>query len=254
MNIGFTNFGDLDKDAIAWANRCPTKPSGDYLFKLSNFIKSLKSNGTWWKIDLLQIYAAEFQDNATTAIIGVDPTLVSTPTFTRLLGITTNGSSNYINTNFANNTSVYRTQNLGGFGYYTRTNLNNTNFDAAANTTTSNVDSIRPNSAGSFIYAVNATQFTLTGGGQSGPALFAGIRTNATTMTAYKNGTLINTRTQNSTALINRSMFVGARNNNGTAANFIAKQFSMYFNAGFNGTEYVDFYNSFNKFRLQVGF
>ena len=254
MNIGFTNFGDLDKDAIAWANRCPTKPSGDYLFKLSNFIKSLKSNGTWWKIDLLQIYATEFQDNATTAIIGVDPTLVSTPTFTRLLGITTNGSSNYINTNFANNTSVYRTQNLGGFGYYTRTvGIVSSNFDAAANTTTANIDAIRPRTTAGLTYAVNASQFS-TSIQYTGPALFAGIRTASNTMTAYRNGTLVNTRTQNSTALINRAMFVGARNNNGTAANFIAKQFSMYFNAGFNGTEYVDFYNSFDKFRLQIGF
>lgn len=254
MNIGFTNFGDLDKDSINWANSCPTKPSGDYLFKLSNFIKSLKSNGTWWKIDVLQIYATEYQDNATTAVKGVSPVLGSSPTFTALQGITTNGSSNYINTTFNNNTSVFRTQNLGGFGYYTRSSNAVTTFDVGVNTLTTNTDAIRPNTSGIYAASVNSSNVSPAASGVNGPALFAGIRTNSTTFTTYRNSTVVATNTATSTAFIAVPMLIGCRNNNGTPTNFTAKQFSMYFNAGFSLVDYVAFYNSFDKFRLQVGF
>lgn len=255
MNIGFTNFGNLDVNAINWANGCPTKPSGDYLYKLSNFIKQLKSNGTWWKLDTLQIYATEFQDNATTAIKGVNPTLVSSPTFTALRGITTNGSTNYINTGFALNTSVFRVQNTGGFGYYTRTNLITSTFDIGTNTVATNFETFRPNASGVTSTAVNGAQVSSAAGtGQSGPAMFAGIRTSSTSFTVYKNSTVVVTNTSTSAAFTAQPVYIGCRNNNGTAANFTAKQFSLYFSAGFSLVDYVNFYNTFEIFRQQVGF
>lgn len=102
-----------------------TAASGTTLTALDAYIKGLKADGIWSKLDILYVFATNGDSDFATYNI-LDPTTfqatkVNAPTFTSNQGFTGNGTSSYLDTNYNPSTNgVNYTLNNASFGIYTR--------------------------------------------------------------------------------------------------------------------------------------
>lgn len=81
------------------------KPSGSIMTAQDTMVKALVDAGVWDKLDVLYLFAQESNDDGEALINWINPgandgTLINAPSFVSLEGFTTDGLTNYINTNW----------------------------------------------------------------------------------------------------------------------------------------------------------
>lgn len=198
--------------------------------QIDKLIKSLKTAGVWAKLDVLQMYAAP---TAADAVINwknpgtFNATLVNSPTLEADRGITGDGASSYINTAFNPSAGTNYTLNSSLFAIYSRTDSQSTARNGVIFGSNS-TNSIIRNTSDVFLQYVN-TNAASTGKTNANSLGLHGSQRNSNTETEFfKNGASLGTESQNSSALPNGNFFVGARNVDGSAANFGTRQFSLF--------------------------
>lgn len=217
-----------DADALLWRDAVVTNGGAVSVARLGvvdAFVASEKASGAWALTDDYWLLCAESETQALTSLKQRRlATAVATPTFTIDRGYAFNGSSQYINTGFVPSThAVQMTGTSQRLAAYERTNVN-------ANTTTIGAFT----SATQNLRLVTRTGTTMTGTLNSGAAAFT-IATGAgysavsrasggTTMLGFKNGVkgVDVTGLTVGTSLVALALYIGARNNAGSADTFRA--------------------------------
>jgi hypothetical protein len=212
-------------------------------------IDSLVADGIWAKLDALWIVAADIAGNALINLksSSFSLTAVNSPTFVADAGYTSDGSSSYLTTGL-NPTSVggqfvkdsahlsfWTTAALAGGGGIESAiaAFDGANFAQAS--VLSGATDVLMNDADQLISA-----------GSQPAGHYIATRTASNVKVTYKNGASLTNNTAASTALINQSFFLLARNQ-GSAAQFTTTQYSAFsVGAGLDATEAGDFYTALN--------
>ena len=195
---------------------------------INAFIAAEIAAGIW---PLMDDYFPSWGENAPQALTSLKQrrlaTVTAAPTFTADRGYVFNGTSNFINTGFVPSThAVVMTGTNLRLAVYERTNV-------SANTTTAGVQSVSPVQlairarSGSGANTFVNVQINFTLGVADSRGYLAASRNGAddTTCFAYKNGaaqTLNITTPPYGTTLPTHALYIGARNNAGTADTFRA--------------------------------
>jgi hypothetical protein len=136
-------------------------------------------------------------------------------------GVTPNGTSAFFNTGF--NPSTNGSLNNQHYSVYLRTNISNSGCDIG-NYIPPVETSIYSRYSGDILYScVNSALSSSTATNTNSAAFFLALRNNSTSENTFKNTTKY-TRTVTSISLINLNIYLGALNNNGTAAAFSTRQ------------------------------
>lgn len=239
-----------------------TAASGTVLTALDTFIKSLKSDGIWSLLDVLWLPAT----NGDVDFAGYnlkDPTTfnltrVNSPTFTSLEGFTGDGATSYLNSGWNPNINGSNfTLNDSSFGYYQRKSSVNTSgrhggdnstpvFILVATQNSSNIGSALINQIATV---PSDHEFT-----NSSPQGFLSInRESSATNRIYKNGSLVETETVNSSVVPSIVLYWLSRNANGTASNFSDDQLSfMYYGADLT-SKASELYTAIQDYMTSIG-
>ena len=169
-------------------------------------------------------------------------TTVNALTWQLGLGVSSNGTSSYLNTNFNPTTSgTAFTLNSAGLGFYSRTSI------AAGATVQMGVSDgagkytlMQVRFTGDLNYSeINQGSLTSTANNTT-LGKFNSARTSSSVVTMYRNGVTLGavTGTQTSGNLPNRDIYLMCNNNNGSATNFSGSQFSEFdITSGLTGAE-----------------
>lgn len=218
---------------------------------ISDTITRLRHADLWRKIEYLQVYAAHDTNAALKNWKNPgtgDATLVNAPTFAADRGYTTDGSTNYVETNFNFSTATLYTQNSAHWGVWSRTVGQQTNatgwFDG-----TDGVN-INPRSASdTSSHRVNQASAT-TAASTDGTGLFIVDRSTSSAHLLSRNGVSIASGVVTSTARNNATPSLGRL----TAIAFCAREWSMSFGGlHLTGPEHALLYNILNRYMVAVG-
>ena len=253
LNIDSTN--NFDPVVSAWLQQLSTPPSGIWLRHFNRMIKGHRKDGNLLLLDRLWIFATEVQAHAKVSVVNPSSTQiteVNTPAWVALQGYTGNGSSSYLNSNFAPSAGVRFLLNTASFGVYSRTSNAALSKNCMAVNDATNGAVIYERAAGDVMYVqVNSANVadpvtnTLTTG------LLSNTRMDSATVEGWRNGASLGTVARVSSARVAINFFIGARNNNGSAVNFSTLQLSMAYIGG--GIDQKKFYNRMQTFMTALG-
>jgi hypothetical protein len=262
--IGSQSFG-FDTDAQAFFDRVTTAGgtlSATEKDAINTLVINLKNYSIWSKMKAIYpmvgasaaACSQNLKSNSFTGTFTSGWTYAST-------GVTPNGTSAYMDTNFLPSTSF--TNNNTHISVYSRTNADKAS--ACIIGTSKNANFIplitiysRDSSSGytmdSYSYVNNriTTSSTL-----SSAAFFINSRTTSTIFKSYRNGTQLgvtNTNTNsNDITTCDKSVYVGAINLNGTAAQFSNYEISLAsIGDGLTDTEASNFYTAVQAFQTTL--
>lgn len=208
-------------EATALFARMTVQPSDARKALIDGLISDLKSAGVWSKLDAFYMFAGHSEAESLLNWIenDNDATLVNSPTFTVDRGFTGNGSSSYINTNFAPSADATNySQDDCAFGVYLR--LDQAGADKCAmgifDNTPNRFSQIFPrNSGNNLVISLNAPGST-TDASTATLGLFAASRASSTTHRAYRNGVEDDSEFSTSGAVNEDNFYVLARHRNDT--------------------------------------
>jgi hypothetical protein len=169
-------------------------------------------------------------------------------------GVTPNGTSAYMNTNFVPNSNL--TLNSGHLSFYSRTD-NNTGIDdigAAIATDQGNMRLIIRNGGSLFCDLNSGYTSRISGSNSNSLGFYIGSRTNSTTFKVFKNNTTFGTNTNlnpGTQPIIN--LYIGCLNGNGIPQNYSNRQcaFSS-LGDGLTDTQASDFYTAVQAFQTTL--
>jgi len=250
----------IDPDAARWiATVGPASVSGARGRLISDTIRSLKAGVNPWRdIDYLLVMTAE---NTASALVDwksrKTATEVAAPTFTADRGYAFNGTTQYLASNFTPSTDcAAATGTSFSGGAYERTDLAATTANiGAANSGTQGFRLIPRNVSLVTQAILNAATVTLAAAVTDSRGLTM-ASTNGTTGGGYKNGVGLDTPVlvTPGTALTSRSLYIGAHNSNGTAANFRASTLGYaVFGANLTAAQQLAFYNTMQTLMVTLG-
>jgi hypothetical protein len=247
-----------DTDATAYFAAMTSQPTNVRKGLINDLFVGLKADSVYSKLDFLHLIASHDAQAAT--LNAINPatatiTLSGTPTFTTDLGYTTDGSTNFLNTNRANNGGTNYTQNSASFGIYVNNSPASANpsmagaFSGAVGTT------INPFSAGSTsTWRCNcASASTITAGGSpnNGNGLSAAVRNSSSDMRGYRNGSQVgSTSAAASTALTADTFKYGAITTVATRGARFALGFA---GAALSATDNANLYTRLLTFLTAIG-
>ena len=167
-------------------------------------------------------------------------------------GVTGNGTSAYLNTNY-NQTTAGDSLNSAHLSFYSRTNVNTAQVEIGLQTpipTTYNLLELR--TAGITYFSINTSGLpTYTDANSLG--FYVGNRQAATDLDLWKNGTKVINGTTASSVLPNANIYIGAFNNNGAAALFSTKECALAsIGDGLTDTQALDFYTNVQTFNTTL--
>ena len=167
-------------------------------------------------------------------------------------GVTGNGTSAYLNTNY-NQTTAGDSLNSAHLSFYSRTNVNTAQVEIGLQTpipTTYNLLELR--TAGLTYFSINTNGLpTYTDANSLG--FYVGNRQAATDLDLWKNGTKVINGTTASSVLPNANIYIGAFNNNGAAALFSTKECALAsIGDGLTDTQALDFYTNVQTFNTTL--
>jgi hypothetical protein len=241
------------------------QPSAKWTIALNNLIRqnildssNLSGYSNWSQLDRLWIFAADNQQNAGVSIVNPASTQITetgSPTWTKDVGYTGNGSSIYLNTNY-NPTSngVNFVLNNACMGIYTSgaDTLNNFNIGAWSNSSYDGLSYLNINGTNGQ-YGLN-----LNSGGNGdahsvGASTGLQVVTNAASSTnaQYLNGSLVSTNTSYPTILLNANLFVFCANEYGTPVDYSNATVGMVF-TGSASINQLKLYNAWNTFLTAI--
>jgi len=248
-----------DADATAFFNRVTAAGgslTSDEQNAVNTLVIALKANGTWAKTKaiypMVGASAAACAQNLKSASF--------TATFTGCSfssgGVTPNGTSGFMDTNFVPSTQM--TYNSNTMSYYSRTVTGNSGNirDMGSGLTASDDNLILivnypPNNSNYYVVD-DPYNFGFATGGTSA-AFFAIGTTTDTTVRQFKNNTKIGTYTKTGSALPAFNVYLGAINDNGTATLFNSLQCAFAsMGDGLTDTEVSNFYSSVQAFQTSL--
>jgi hypothetical protein len=169
-------------------------------------------------------------------------------------GALPNGTTGYADSKY--NPNTFGSLNSAHISYYSRTN-------ASPSATAGEIGSyiLAPNYfhimqlrwAGDVIYGLLNTSGAGALTNSSSQGLFLTSRISNNTTNVFKNNTKLGTNTDASTSIPNVIIYVGALNNNGTAANFTNKETAFAsIGDGLTDTETANFYTAVQKYQTSL--
>lgn len=240
-----------DRAVAAWAMAVVTNGgfvSDPQLARVSAFVLQLRGAGIWPRLDRLWLFAAE---NASQALIDLKAlsTAIATnsPTFTPLQGYAGNGSTSFVDANWAPADGVNYQQDDCTFGFWTLSTANDTT--AGCQTASDVLFNVR-NASGIFVTRLNTTTVTGTDVVPDGSGLSAVTRTGASATLQYKNGAVLPTPGTAASAA-RSSVKIGFGKANG---GFSTGNYAMGFSgASLSATQHLAFYLAMRTYLTSVG-
>ncbi len=251
------NKFQLQPETLQWLAVLTTPPSPTVISCVNQFIAQCKVDGNWQLLDRCWLFAQDNQTNARVSLVNPTSTAiteVNTPTWTALQGYTTNGTTQYLDTNFNSSSSaVNYLQNSGALGIYSRTSGQTAGIDIGNQVVGSLTYIISRFTDDNQYHRVNVAASFANAANTNGQGLFASVRTDVNNIFGFKNGLQACTASIASTAPINLNIYIGATNSIGVAATFSARQYSMAFVGG-GAMDSLKFYNAFQTLAGQLKF
>lgn len=177
---------------------------------------SLRANNYHTEADCIQIYANFSSDAQLKSIVGANPTLVNSPTFSRAAGSVQTGTS-YINTNFVQTVSTKFTRLSNSLGYSV-SNKNTTQAGGCGFVNGNSTFIVINNTAGVAFANYSKTQGSSAFVRTISNKNYGTKRTVSTDRLAYQDGVTNSAAIPAMNGAFNtQPMFAGAINNNGTA-------------------------------------
>ncbi len=260
MFFNILSMGGYDADYQALLDRATTlgytHPSTAQKTLQNQFVLDLKSAGIWSELDILYVFATD--GNSSFAQLNwktpasYEITQVASPTFTTNEGFDFNGTTQYLNTNWAPGThGVNYTRNDASIGAWVNDNVSATRADLGcsnnADGSTNGIFLNSSSSTGNMITRTNDNSGQSTAVAAS-VGFNVGQRRASNDKRSWKDGVQINSSATASTALPTVNLFLGATNGNGTATVFSTREISMAFaGSSLTGME-LDFYNAWNTY------
>jgi hypothetical protein len=223
---------------IEWYNSLSVKPSKGLLRDLNSLMDGLASNAIYPSLDLFHPIGGMETDEQRLRPI---KTTSSTKTFTavnsptlNVNGVTGDGATNYINTNWNPSTNgVAYTLNSAFYGVYSRTQ-GALGANAASVWDGTNINTLNTRFTDDRFYGrINqsaGTSFSVAN--TDGRGLFVVKRTASNAVALFKNGSSIATASDVSTARPVGDLYLCSRNNSGTADSFWAGNAAAIFAGG----------------------
>ena len=179
-------------------------------------------------------------------------TAVNSPTFTANQGYQGNGSTSYLDSNFAQNSATKYTKDLSSYGVYVL-NTQTADISILMGVVNTNITQFSPNFS-----AVNQSLFSTNATGNSLGTFqlhqgFHFIRRTASNLTTYyRNGILISTDATSSANLNSDNWFILARSVLGTPSLFSPNKISLSF-IGSGAINQSNFYNASQTLGTSIG-
>lgn len=217
----------------------------------NRLVKRLKASSLWTTADF--IFCFETDGGSTFALMDFKnpttrkATTVSSPTFTSRVGFTFNGTSSYINSQWNSSTATNFTQNDCSFGGFIYT--------APTGGTTMGV--VATSARLTLSKGQNLLGYEITG--NTNPTIADGYgagwyhiyRTASGNVNAGKDaGTLATAITDASVARPNANLYIGCRNNNGTADSFSDATISYVFGGASFSASVKEMHDAFQEYHL----
>lgn len=232
------------------------QPSKGFLIDTNELFMNLKSTGNYYKLDRMGLFAAEIQQHARVDLINpfaTQITEVNAPTWTAGLGYKGDGSTKYLNTNFALSNATHYTQNSAAYGVYILENIQENGADIGATHGASRRTALHTR------FPTN-TAFTLCN--ESGSASYVNsdssgmyvVKRNGAIRNDYRNN--VNVRAVGSSTSESPSsfnVFLLGRNENGTLGFPSTRRNAMYF-IGSGELDHSAFYSAFQYYATKRGF
>ena len=253
-----------DADAQAFFDAMGTAPNDAVKTAVDTLITNLKSDGIWAKLDAL--WPLNMPTLADSLLNMKDPTgtaatAVNSPTHTPYVGIAGDGSTSYINTNFAPSTNgVNYTQNDASMGVWVYNGTDTANAFKVNMGTTSN-----PFERCALINAWAATNQMRIGLNNSGQVytnthalttrlgLTSLDRSLSTEIKTYRDGVLYDTLTNSSNGLPSVSLFIGGVNASGSLSSSVNNGHACaYVGASLGSTKQAALYSRLSTFRTAM--
>ena len=231
------------------------QPSNAYISALNTLVDSLIASNDWYYLYDMWIFATPSSDGSLISLVNPTNTPlvpVNAPSFTANQGYAGNGSSSYIQTPFIPaNYTAFPIQNNVQMGCYLRNNVDENKYHFGVRDGSS-FTSFRARVSG-FAYALLNSSATANYSNTDSRGLHIISRADASNLSYYKNGALVNTVSNSSVSPSTRPVYVLCSNENGTPSLFSTNQMSMFFIAR-SGLNPVSFYSAFQTFATTVGF
>jgi hypothetical protein len=252
--------GGFEAEAAKLFARFTTAPTGARKTLINNLIRSLKQAGIWSKLDAFYVMAAAdaqaAQRNWIADAYNLTPT--NSPTFTADQGYQGNGTSSYLATGFTPSSapSPKLVQNSASLGVWSRTNIAQDSTDIGAKGSGTQDCTILIRTAGGLFL----NRVDVSAGNGNNPAngsslgLFVGVRSDATTLSNYANGSLLTSGTVASNVVATLAFNIGARNDNGTFGSYSTKQYaSAFYGAALTAADVAALNTALNTYLTAVG-
>lgn len=233
---------------------------------VNELVISLKANGLWTKLDAIYPFVG---GTATSHKFNLKNPSDSNAAFRLVFngtithssdGITPNGVNGYANTFYT--PSANMTLDKGMLAIYSRTNIDLAGgFDMGSNGTANNYLNIVPRGSGNMVSDFNSNNADANRMIVSVPnsqGLFQSSRKSTTNGTLYKNGVILKNETNIvSTTLNTFSLYISARNNNGSpgVGSFSSRNlsFAAIGSQLWNDTDAANFYTIVQAFQTTLG-
>jgi hypothetical protein len=210
---------------------------------MATYIDAEVADGSYAKKDYETIYSLSGNNGRVDYIGGKLVSLVSSPTHS-VNGYAFNGTSQYIDSNFnpATDGTNYVRNDAMFEVFIKETSTDDTNaraFWGHRDGGSFRSQLIRTTTVGGGNYPINsgsATNFTHS---HSRESLYGSVRTASGAEALYKDGVLIDSNASSSLEIVSNNIYIGARNNNGTADQFSDATISSVMASAGVGFDYV---------------
>ena len=166
-------------------------------------------------------------------------------------GVTGNGTSAFMNTNY-NQTTAGDSLNSAHLSFYSRTNVNTAQVEIGLQNPNANYNILEIRTAGITYFPINTNGLpTYTDPNSLG--FYIGNRQASNDLDLWKNGTKVINGTTVSLFLPNANIYIGAINNVGIAAAFSTKECALAsIGDGLTDTQALDFYTNVQTFNTTL--
>ena len=187
-----------------------TLPSAATQTAHDTFVASLKAASLWNRFDLLNIYYGDMTSdfariNWANPVVGALATLVNSPTYTNMRGFNSNGSSSYILTGFNPSAGTNYTLNDAACGFFGYNDVaSNRIFGSASAGGQILITGNTGAAAQARINSLTTSSFTVS----SNDGLIGGSRTDANTVSLYRNATALGSDPANASTVLPTTLMV----------------------------------------------
>lgn len=248
-------YPDYSTEATAYFAAMSVQPDATRKGLINTLISGLKTDGVWTGFDIFKIEAAH--DAQAARLNAVAPasnvsSAVNTPTFTTDRGYTGDGSTSYVNLNWAPSAGVQFTQSNASLAIYVNGGPNNA-IDAEASIGVVGSLIVPRSAAGVVRGRLNAATTVNATGGTSATRLGLTVLDRNVSTTIYRDGAANGTLTGASTTRSSSIMYQNGLNNSGLS-NATTDRIALVFSGrSFNSTEQTAIYSRILTFLTAIG-